>query len=75
MVLTLVPPVPPRTLPPVPPPPPVPRLLAALRSSFPVDEAPPGDLLGDGEGPEPQAGDLNRGLELDADEDDEYLLT
>ena len=52
-----------------------PGLLAALRAFFPVEEAPPGDLPGEGEGPEPQADDLDQGLELDADEDDRYLLS
>ena len=51
------------------------RPSAALRAFFPVEEAPLGDLPGEGEGPEPQAGDLDLGLELDADEDDEYLLS
>ena len=52
-----------------------PGLLAALRAFFPVEEAPPGDLPGEGGGPEPQADDLDLGLELDTDEDDEYLLS
>ena len=52
-----------------------PGLLAALRAFFPVEEAPPGDLPGEGDGPEPQAGDLDLGLELDAAKDDEYLVS
>ena len=43
-----------------------PGLLAALQAFFPVEAAPPGE----GEGPEPQAGDLDLGLEFDVDEDD-----
>ena len=52
-----------------------PGLLAALWAFFPVEEAPPGDLPGEGDSPEPQAGDLDLGLELDADKDDENLLS
>ena len=52
-----------------------PGLLAALRAFFPMEEAPPGDLPGEGDGPEPQAGDIDLGLELDADEDDKCLLS
>ena len=51
-----------------------PGLLAALWAFFPLEEAAPGDLLGEVDGPEARAGDLDLGLELDADEDDEYLL-
>ena len=47
-----------------------PGLIAALQSLFPVQAAPPGDLPGEGEGPKPQAGDLDLGLELNIDEDD-----
>ena len=50
-----------------------PGLLAALQAFFPVEEAPLGDQPGEGDGPKPQAGDLDLGLELNADEDDEYL--
>ena len=50
-------------------------LLAALRAFFPVEAAPPGDLPGEGEGPEPQASDPDLGLELDINEDDKYLLS
>ena len=52
-----------------------PGLLAALPAFFPLEAAPPGDLPGEGEGPEPQAGDPDLGVELDVDEDDEYLLS
>ena len=52
-----------------------PGLLEALQAFFPVEAAPPGDLPGEGEGPEPHAGDPDLGLELDIDEDDEYLLS
>ena len=51
-----------------------PGLLVALRAFFPVEDAPPGDLPGEGDGSEPQAGDLDVRLDLDADEDAEYLL-
>ena len=51
-----------------------PGLVAALQAFFPVEAAPPGDLPEEGEGPEGQAGDPKLGLELDVDEDDEYLL-
>ena len=48
-----------------------PGLLAALRAFVPVEEAPPGDLPGEGKGPKPQADHLDVGLELDADKDNE----
>ena len=48
-------------------------LLAALQTFFPVEAVPPGDQPGEGGGPEPQAGDLDLGLELNG-EDNEYLL-
>ena len=40
-----------------------------------MEAVPPGDLPGEGQGPEPQAGDPDLGLELHFDEDDEYLLS
>ena len=52
--------------------------------AFPAGAAPPsllaalhalarGDLPGEGKGPEPQAGEPDHGVELDVDEDNEYL--
>ena len=52
-----------------------PGLLAALGAFFPVEDAPPRDQPGANDDPEPWAGDLDLGLELDANEDDEYLLS
>ena len=49
--------------------------LAAVRAFVPVEEAPRGDVPGEGKVSEPQAVDLDLGLELNADEDDEYLLS
>ena len=52
-----------------------PGLLAALGAFVPVEEAPPRDQPGANEDPEPWAGNLDLGLKLDANEDDEYLLS
>ena len=52
-----------------------PGLLASLEAFFPVEDAPPLDQPEAHDEPEPWAGDLDLGLELDADEDDEYLLS
>ena len=52
-----------------------PGLLAALGGFFPVEEAPPQDQPEANDDPGPWAGDLDLGPELDADEDDEYLLS
>ena len=52
-----------------------PRNLAALGAFFPVGEAPPRDQLEANDDRGPWAGDLDLGLELNADEDDEYLLS
>ena len=52
-----------------------PGLLAALDAFFPVEGAPLGDGLDEGEGDRPQAEDRDLGLELDVDQDDEYLLS
>ena len=38
-----------------------PGLLAALEAFFPVEAAPPGHLPGEGEGPEPKAGNPDLG--------------
>ena len=50
-------------------------LLAALCAFFPVEEAPPQDQTEALDEPEQWAGDLDLGLELDAAEDDEYVLS
>ena len=52
-----------------------PGLLAALGAFFPVEEAPPTDQPGEGDDPEPKASDLDLGVALDANEDDEYFLS
>ena len=52
-----------------------PGLLAALGVFFPVEEAPPQDQPEALDEPEQWTGDLDVGPELDADEDDEYLLS
>ena len=49
-------------------------LLAALQAFFPVDAAPTGDPPEEGEDVKPQTADPDLGLELDVNEDDEYLL-
>ena len=51
-----------------------PGLLADLGALFPLEEAPPRDQPGADDGPEPWAGDLDLRPELDAEEDNEYLL-
>ena len=51
-----------------------PGLLAALNALFPVEAAASGDRPDEGDGARPLAVDENLGLELDVDEDDEYLI-
>ena len=52
-----------------------PGLLEALGAFFPVEDAPPHDQPEALDGPRQEADDLDSGLELGADEDDEYLLS
>ena len=48
--------------------------LAASVPFLPLERTPPGDLLDEGDGPEPQAGNADCGVVLNVDEDDEYVL-